>query len=154
MLIIPRKPPSTSDCKPLCISIKISVSNHPIPHISVQIHPTRIPYCIPREESSLSRVVVTVGEEEETGLIVRIVPPLRVVPEGVVRIGNQGIPPGVVSGGGEDVLVRVQSLNHASLRVEGVVYARGSGSAGEQPVHAPHVERRHGSRRVQFQPNN
>jgi len=92
-----------------------------------------------------------VGEEEETGLIVRIVPPLRIVPEGVVRIGDQRIPPGVECGSGEDVLAPVQSLNHASLRVEGVEDARGSGLSGEETVRAPHVERRHRSRRVQFQ---
>jgi hypothetical protein len=53
-----------------------------------------------------------VSEEEETGLVVRIVPPLRVVAEGIVGVGNQGIPPGVVGGGGEDVLAPIQPLDH------------------------------------------
>jgi len=70
------------------ITFTIIISDRITFNICVQIHPTRISYWIPREESSLSRVVVAVGEEEETGLVVRIVPPLRVVPEGIVGIGD------------------------------------------------------------------
>jgi len=63
------------------------------------------------------------GEEEQTRLAVRVIPPLTAIPEGISRGGNQRNAPGVECGSGEDVLAPVQSLNHASLRVEGVVYA-------------------------------
>ena len=120
--------------------------NHgPIPHIPVQVHSAFISYGIPRQEPSLHRVVVAVGEEEETGLIVRIIPPLSVVTEGIVWIGDQRIPPGVVGGCGKDVLIDIQPLNHAPLRIESVVDAWGAGASGKQPIRAPHVEHSHES---------
>lgn len=123
---------------PLSTPIKISSSCHPIPNIPVQIQPACVPNGISSDEPSLSRVVVAVGKEKKTGLVVRVIPPLRLVSEGIVRIGDQRIPPGVVGGGGKDILVRVQPLNHAPLRVEGVIDARYPSSSGEQTVR-PHA---------------
>ena len=126
-------------------------SCHPIPDIPVQVHPAGITYRIPRNKPTLPRVVIPMRQQQQTRLAVRIVPPLAAVPEGVSRGCCQRVPPGVIRGGGEDVLAPVQPLDHAALRVEGVIDARGASPSGKEAVCTPNVYCSHSTRRIQFQ---
>src|SRR5438128_1496993 len=106
-----------------------------VAHVPIQVDPTCVPDGILGQEPSACRVVVAVGEQNQAGLAVSIIPPLPAkAKRGGVAAGggivSQAI--GIEEVAGEDVTTAVEALAGVALRVEGVEAARAAIAAKEQ----------------------